>query len=75
MGLTERINKILNSNTSRRKAKLNNLHMFTKLKKHEIELELSQRNIPYSTEDKIEVIKTKLKKHMHGMQRLPALFF
>ena len=75
MGLTERINKVLNSNTSRRKAKLNNLHMFTKLKKHEIELELSQRNIPYSTEDKIEVIKTKLKKHMHGMQRLPALFF
>ena len=61
LGLNERINKVLSSNASINKAKLNNLHMFTKLKKHEIELELNQRNVKYSTDDKIDVNKLKLK--------------
>ena len=75
LGLNERINKVLSSNANINKEKLNNLQMFTKLKKHEIELELNQRNVKYSTDNKIDVYKLKLKNEMHGIQCLPALFF
>ena len=38
-------------------------------------IELRQRNVPFSEESNKEFLKSKLKHEMHGMQRLPALFY
>ena len=40
MRIKERIRKVLMTKSSQDKTKLNNLHMFSKLKKHEVEIEL-----------------------------------
>ena len=75
MGIKERIRKVLMTKSSKDKTKLNNLHMFSKLKKHEVEIELQERNIKYSCEEKAPELNQKLRNEMHGIQRLPALFF
>ena len=44
MGIKDRINKVLQTNNSKMKAKSKHVHMFSNLKKHEIEIELEGRN-------------------------------
>ena len=75
MGIKERIREVLMTKSSKDKTKLNYLHMFSKLKKHEVEIELQERNIKYSCEEKAPELNQKLRNEMHGIQRLPALFF
>ena len=54
--------------SSQAKTKLNNLHMFSKLKKHEVEIELEERNIKYFCEEKADELQQKLRSEMHGIQ-------
>ena len=75
MGVKERIQKVLTTKSSQAKTKLNNLHMFSKLKKHEVEIELQERNIKYYCEKKGDELQQKLRSEMHGIQRVPALLF
>ena len=57
------------------KAKLKHVHMFSNLKKHEIEIELEGRNVEFSEEENTPELKQKLRNEIHGIQRLPILFF
>ena len=51
MGIKDRISKVLHTNSSKMKAKLKHVHMFSNLKKHEIEIELEGRNVEFSEEE------------------------
>ena len=75
MGIKERISKVLYTNSSKMKAKLKHVHMFSNLKKHEIEIELEGRNVVFSEEENTLELKQKLRNEIHGIQRLPTLFF
>ena len=67
-------NKGLHTNSSKVKAKLKHVHMFSNLKKHEIEIELEGRNVEFSEEENTPELKQKLTNEIHGIQRLPTLF-
>ena len=51
MGINDRISKVLHTNSSKVEAKLKHVHMFSNIKKHEIEIELERRNVEFSEEE------------------------
>ena len=72
LSLADRISKICLANSSNKKFKENKLKLY---KKHEIVEELHERNIRFNCNSEAKVLQNLLDVEMHGIQRLPALFF
>ena len=75
MSLEDRINKIRSSTRSCDKLKKNCTKLYENLKWHEFEDELHQRKIKIYHTMTLEQVRKLLESEMHGMQRLPSLFF
>ena len=75
MSLEDRINKIRLSIQSCDKLKNNCTKLYENLKRHKIEDKLHQRKIKTYHTVTLEQVRKLLESEMHGMQRLPSLFF
>ena len=70
----DRQKKIIKTSSSRRRSKGGSVKLYDKLDKDELTRELVERDVDF---DKYTMkdLKEKLTKEMHGMQRVPSLFF
>ena len=75
LSLTDRISKIKATESSKRKLQQNKLKLYKNLKKEEIVQELHERKVSFFCHLNLKDLQEILNKEMHGIQRLPALFF
>ena len=73
--LADQMSKICLTNASKKKLKENKLKLYKNLKNHEIVEELHERNITFNCNSETKVLQNLLDIEMHGIRRLPALFF
>ena len=75
MSLQERINKVKQTSLSLEKLRKNKLKLYENLDKAELISELRERNVHFTSDSPLHILRGIIAKEMHGIQRLPALMY